>query len=312
MRAVAFFRLSMLRLRAIDCISVFLVFSHIRMGAAQDPADALRNMFEKFGQQSEQFVPGMFSELSPAQMAEIEKIPVSKREETEFGDQVLKNYETTLRTQNQSLKRDGKDVKYLSQLVSDIRPHMSNAKRYPRINIALVDTERIDAYSIPGGHLVFTTGLLKDVQTEAELVGAICHELSHLDRGHQLLPLRQSKRTNTMLDFRSSMQWIALAAKPFRPEFESQADADAVRWMLAEGYDARELAHLLIRWDARQDSQAGWTNMLPSFARSHPDSGRRAKVVLDKVDRSPITTEKLIIGKENLASRIAKSQSKRP
>lgn len=311
MRAVAFFRLSMLRLRAIDCISVFLVFSHIRMGAAQDPADALRNMFEKFGQQSEQFVPGMFSELSPAQMAEIEKIPVSKREETEFGDQVLKNYETTLRTQNQSLKRDGKDVKYLSQLVSDIRPHMSNAKRYPRIDIALVDTERIDAYSIPGGHLVFTTGLLKDVQTEAELVGAICHELSHLDRGHQLLPLRQSKRTNTMLDFRSSMQWIALAAKPFRPEFESQADADAVRWMLAEGYDARELAHLLIRWDARQDRQAGWTNMLPSFARSHPDSGRRAKVVLDKVDRSPITTEKLIIGKENLASRIAKSQSKR-
>ncbi|HUP79185.1 MAG TPA: M48 family metallopeptidase [Pirellula sp.] len=312
MRAVTFFRLSILGLRAIVCISVFLVFSHVPRAAAQDTADALRNMFEKFGQQSEQFVPGMFSELSPAQMAELEKIPVSKREESEFGDQVLKNYEATLRTQNQSVKRDGKDVRYLSQLVSDIRPNMSNVRRYPRIDIALVDTERIDAYSIPGGHLMFTTGLLKDVQSEAELVGVICHELSHLDRGHQLLPLRQSKRANTVMDFRSSMQWIALVAKPFRPEFESQADADAVRWMLAEGYDARELGHLLIRWDARQDQQAGWTNMLPSFARSHPDSGRRAKIVLDKVDLTPITTEKLIIGKDNLASRIAKSQSKRP
>ncbi len=47
-------------------------------------------------------------------------------------------------------------------------------------------------------------------------------------------------------------------------------------------------------------------------SRSHPDSGRRAKVVLDKVDLPPIANEKLIIGKENLASRIAKSQSKRP
>ena len=115
-----------------------------------------------------------------------------------------------------------------------------------------------------------------------------------------------------MTDFRSSMQWISTMAKPFRPEFETQADADAVRWMLAEGYDARELARLLMRWDERQNQQAGWTKMVPSFARSHPDSARRATVVLDTVDRARIKPEKLIVGKENLARRIPHSESQFP
>lgn len=189
-------------------------------------------------------------------MAELEKVPVSKREETEFGSQILKNYETFVRSQNKTLTREGKEIEYLGQLVSDLRPHMKNTKRYASIDIAIVDSDAIDAYSIPGGHLLFTNGLINDLQSEAELMGVICHELSHMDRGHQLLPLKQSKRTDTMVDFRSSMQWMATTAKPFRPEFESQADADAVKWMLAAGYDARELARLLIRWETRQNQTA--------------------------------------------------------
>jgi predicted Zn-dependent protease len=282
------------------------------VAVSQDPADALRNMFEELGQQSEKFLPGMFSELTPKQMAELERVPVSLREETEFGSQILKNYESSVRSQNKTLTRVGKDIEYVAQLVRELQPLMRNSKRYPRIDIAIVDSDAIDAYSIPGGHLLFTHGLINDLQSEAELVGVICHELSHLDRGHQLLPLKQSKRTDTMVDFRSSMQWMATTAKPFRPEFESQADADAVKWMLAAGYDARELARLLMRWQSRQDQTAAWTKMVPSFARSHPDSGRRATVILNAVDRAQIKKDKLIVGRENLLNRQPHSQGKQP
>ena len=298
----------------VGCLIAISIITYWQPGVAvsQDPADALRNMFEKLGQQSEKFLPGMFGELTPTQMAELEKVPVSMREETEFGSQILKNYESFIRSQNKTLTRDGKEVKYLAQLVGDLRPHMKNPKRYPSIDIAIVESDAIDAYSIPGGHLLVTKGLIDDLQSEAELVGVICHELSHLDRGHQLLPLKQSKRTDTMVDFRSSVQWMATTAKPFRPEFESQADADAVKWMLAAGYDARELARLLVRWQSRQDQTAAWTKMVPSFARSHPDSGRRATVILNSVDRARVKKDKLIVGKENLLSRNPHSQGKRP
>jgi predicted Zn-dependent protease len=278
----------------------------------RDQAEALRNMFEQFGQQSEQFMPGMFSELSPQQMAELDRIKIAPREESQFGTQVLQNYEASLRAQNQTLTRQGKEVKYLATLVAEIRPHMTNARRYGEIDVALVETENIDAYSVPGGHLLFTSGLMQNVQSEAELVGVIAHELSHLDHGHQLLPLKQAKKVNQVNDFRSGMTWVATLAKPFRPEFESQADADAVKWMLAAGYDARELAGLLNRWEARQAQTAGWTKMLPSFARSHPDSGRRAQVVLRLFDRARVDPDQLIIGRQNLVQRIPASERKLP
>jgi predicted Zn-dependent protease len=153
---------------------------------------------------------------------------------------------------------------------------------------------------------------MKNVQSEAELVGVIAHELSHLDHGHQLLPLKQAKKAHQVSDFRTGMTWVATMAKPFRPEFESQADADAVKWMLAAGYDPQQLAVLLSRWDARQSQEAGWTKMIPSFARSHPDSGRRAQVVLQLFERSRVAPQGLIIGRQNLAQRIPATTRRLP
>lgn len=280
----------------------------------RNPQEALRTMFEQMGKQADQFVPGMFSELDPKQMAELEKIPISPREESQFGEQVLKSYEASLKTQNISITRtpDNETIGYLTELVGRVRPLMTNARRYARIDIALVQTDSIDAYSVPGGHLLFTNGLMKNVESEAELVGVIGHELSHLDRGHQLLQLKQAKRVNRLSDFRSSMQWLSTMVKPFRPEFESQADADAVRWMIASGYDPRQLARLLSRWDARQDKQAPWTNMMPSFVRSHPDSGRRAETVLRDFEKTNIDPDTLVVGRENLENLTPSDARKRP
>ena len=278
--------------------------------AAADPAEQLKNMFETFAKQGDKFMPGMFSELTPEQMAQLEKIKVSTREETQYGNDVLKNYEASLKSRRLAIQRGGDDVAYLKALVHDVQPQMVNANRYKQIDVAMVETEETDAYSIPGGHLIFTSGLLKSLKSEAELVGVIAHELSHLDRGHQLLTLKQSKTQPKWNDPRAAMTWMATMFKPFRPEYEAQADADAVRWMLATGYDARQLAQLLIRWDTRQNQQIPWVNMVPDFARSHPDSGRRAQSVLKDFDAQVKDPNQLTIGRRNLAERVPASQKK--
>lgn len=275
-----------------------------------DPAEQFKNMFENFAKQGEQFMPGMFSELTPEQMAKLEKVKVSVRDEAQFGNDVLKNYEIALKAKQQSISRTGDDVAYLKQLVQDVQPQMTNAARYKQMDVGIVQTAEIDAYSIPGGHLLFTSGLLDNVKSEAELVGVIAHELSHLDRGHQLLTLKQSKTQPQWNDPRAAMSWMATMFKPFRPEFEAQADADAVRWMLATGYDARQLAQLLARWEAKQNQQAPWINMMPSFVRSHPDSGRRAQSVLKDFDNQAKRNNQLVIGRKNLEQRIPASQKK--
>lgn len=283
---------------------------YAQVPGAGDPAEQFQKMFEAFAKQGDQFVPGMFGDMTPEQMAALEKVKISPREETQFGNEVLKNYEVSLKGRKQSLTRAGQDVAYLKALVKDVQPQMKNATRYKQMDVAVVVTDEVDAYSIPGGHLLFTQGLLANVKSEAELVGVIAHELSHLDRGHQLLTLKQSKSQPQWNDPRAAMGWMATMFKPFRPEFEAQADADAVRWMLATGYDARQLAQLLARWDAKQNQQAPWVNMVPGFVRSHPDSGRRAQNVLKDFDNQAGAAHQLVIGRKNLEERIPASQKK--
>ncbi len=283
------------------------------LAAAQapgDPAEQFKNMFEAFAKEGDKFMPGMFSEMTPEQMARLEKVKISFREEAQFGNDVLKSYEASLKSRQLTITRSGDDVAYLKALVKDVQPQMTNANRYKQIDVAVVETEETDAYSVPGGHLIFTSGLLDNVKSEAELVGVIAHELSHLDRGHQLLPLKQAKSQPQWNDPRAAMSWMATMFKPFRPEFEAQADADAVRWMLAVGYDARQLAQLLARWEAKQNQQAPWVNMMPNFVRSHPDSGRRAQSVLKDFDNQAKNVDRLVIGRKNLEQRIPASQKK--
>ena len=68
---------------------------------------------------------------------------------------------------------------------------MNHARRYRQVQVYVADSSEVDAQSIPGGCLVFHRGLLDVAESEAARVGIIGHELSHLDRRHQLKPIQQ-------------------------------------------------------------------------------------------------------------------------
>ncbi|MFO1064728.1 MAG: M48 family metallopeptidase [Pirellulales bacterium] len=276
----------------------------IRSAVAQnpDPAEMLKSIFERVGNGMGDMLPGMFTELNEEQLKKLESVTITPREESAFGAGVLKEFESGLQAKNQQLLRNGKDAAYLQSLAERIKPFMANRRRYPRLDIAVWETTLIDAYSIPGGHIIVTTGLLADCESEAALVGVLAHELSHLDHGHQLLSLKQQKSIGKTQDFQNGMLWIATLAKPMRPEFESEADEDAARWSMSAGYDPRQLAHLLERWEVRLSGAQPWTNAIPEFARTHPQAGRRAARVLEIYD-SEKPNKELIVGVENLRQR---------
>ncbi len=61
---------------------------------------------------------------------------------------------------------------------------------------------------------------------------------------------------------------MALFARPFRPENESEADRDAVEWMMAAGYEPKELSRMLNQWDAKQSQTAPWMDFVPGFVKN--------------------------------------------
>jgi len=271
------------------------------------PGDMFQEMFDKFAAQAGPMAP-MFGKLTPEQIEKIDRIQVTATEENKFGQQILDAYLDQLKQTQTGVTQQGDDVQYLMQLVQQLKPRMQNARRYKQLDIRLIDSASTDAYSIPGGHLLVTRGLLDSAVSEAAVVGVVAHELSHLDRGHQLIPLKQSKLANQPLDFQDRMLWVSMIARPNRPEQESEADGDATRWMMASGYDPQELAKLLSSWDQRQDQVAPWMQLVPGFVKSHPDAGKRAQEVL-RIAAKHRRQFKLAtyIGVENLRTRTPRS-----
>lgn len=259
-----------------------------------------------------------FGEDSEEDRKALEKIAVSVEEERELGKQVLQSGLAAMREAGITVETKGRDVEYLQSLVATLQPFMKNKNRYKTIQVMVAKSNKIDARSCPGGTLVFYEGLLDSATSEAALAGIVGHELSHLDRGHQLLPIRRMKMMEktfsspqNMAQFMNFGQGMTkLWARPFRPEDERDADRDGVLWSYKAGYDARETAKLFQKKGANEAAAEGmpWA----TFFRSHPYNQERHQAILKQfaqLQKDQPTKEPLFVGTENLKNRFSRKQA---
>jgi predicted Zn-dependent protease len=257
-----------------------------------------------------EYVLGKEGETDDKVLAEIE---VSAREEQQIGKRMAEAYLAGLRRQGLRFVTRGRDVAYLRQLIELIHPRMDNRARYPSIGVYLVLSDRCDARSFPGGHLVFFRGLLDTADNEAALIGIVGHELSHLDRGHHTRRIKQAKLAERTFSGRAGAmpmeRFFAVGGvmmrtwlRPFRADYEREADADGARWSYEAGYDCREMARLFLKAHQR----SGKPELpIPEFFRSHPAARDRHQAILEQYQR--LQAEKpaagLHIGEDDLRRR---------
>lgn len=268
--------------------------------------------FDKFFEQ-------MMGGSTEVDQKKLESIPVSLEEERELGKQLIEAWQADMKQQGIKVIEKGRDVTYLKQLVETLKPHMKNAKRYPKIRVLVFDSPNVDARSCPGGTLIFSTGLLDFVDSEAALAGIVGHELSHLDHGHQLLPIRRMKLMQQMPAFTdgtfspqkffSTGEMLMRLWRPFRPAEEAAADRDAADWSFAAGYDPHALAAEFDKLQRRNPSLP-----IPSMFRSHPATIERYQAITARADelQGQAPNKVLYIGKENLRRRIPRSKKEFP
>lgn len=65
----------------------------------------------------------------------------------------------------------------------------------------VLDDNDINAFSVPGGHILITRGLLARMKSEAELAGVLAHEISHVLMKHHLNAIKKGARTELMAEF---------------------------------------------------------------------------------------------------------------
>lgn len=58
----------------------------------------------------------------------------------------------------------------------------------------VIDTSSINAFAAPGGHVFITSGLLRQLHSEAELAGVLGHEIAHVLKKHHLDAVQKSAK----------------------------------------------------------------------------------------------------------------------
>lgn len=291
-------------------LAVCCVCSLVLLGLAA-PLNAQQQPFP-FSNPQKMF--DQFFGAAPAEdRAELDKIEIPVRDESQIGERASREYLAELRRQGIKVSTRGDDYEYLQALIALVRPKMENAARYRTIRVFIAESDETDARSFPGGTLIFYRGMLKFAENEAALVGVVGHELSHLDHGHQLYDAKRMKLMQNTFSgtngfspdqfFRNGGMLMRSFSKPFRPEDESQADDDGATWAYELGYDPREMAKLFLRMHERD---RGVRPGLPSFMQTHPYHLDRFKAISDRYDKlqAAMPKDKLYLGCENLTRRI--------
>jgi predicted Zn-dependent protease len=60
------------------------------------------------------------------------------------------------------------------------------------------DSDHINAFATPGGFIIITKGMMKQLRNEAELAGVLGHEVAHVNQKHHLKALRKTAFTELL------------------------------------------------------------------------------------------------------------------
>jgi len=264
------------------------------------------------------FGEGFGGKVDPA---ELDKVEFTWKEEQQYGAAQLEALKRDLKQRKISLSEKGKDAQYVARLIAAIRPLMRQQERYRELHVYLADTDITDAYTLAGGHVIVSRGMLDVVGSEAALVCVLGHELSHLDRGHLVRQPKQVKlaqeslkpgeRGFTFDDFLSKTRAMTgLFRRPFGPDEELEADRDGITWAYKLGYDPRALGDLFDHLAAKNNNPA--LNFMPVFFRTHPPSGERKEQVAAVFAelQGTLPRSELYLGRQNLQRRLTKEQKR--
>ena len=179
--------------------------------------------------------------------------------------------------QHSELISDASIVQYVNQFE---RALISGSQLPGCFVVKVVSDPEPNAYSLPGGFIYITTGLIDLIENEGQLVAALTHETAHVTARHQT-------RLDTQLRLGRRLTLVGgpvgyalrrylgplLTSKLVRNE-EFEADRLGLQYTMASGYDPSEFPRLLrIAFSQEEEDEA----FVQRFYNTHPSTNARIK-----------------------------------
>jgi len=141
------------------------------------------------------------------------------------------------------------------------------------------DSRELNAFALPGGHVVVNTEMIRFCNAPEELAGVLTHELGHVEHRHGVNRLIQQFGVTIILAIATGTESSALqdAAMSlinnyFSREDESQADEFAIQHLVDSGIDPMCMSTVF----TRMAEHSGDMNGMMNFLSTHPELSKRA------------------------------------
>lgn len=212
--------------------------------------------------------------------------------EEKLGDLIWESLEETERvvTNDSVVKPLEKLFRHLCK-ENDIDPES--------IELHVVDRSEVNAFALPGGHLVVFTGLIQDCDSESELAGVIGHEIAHIEKDHVMKKLVKELGLAVIVSGSGQGGAIArealhtLTSSAYDRSLETEADMTSVEYLENAQLDPSKFADFMYKMSRNSDMPDAvyWIS-------THPESEERALAIIDKIKGRTFKIKKVLSEKE--------------
>ncbi len=185
----------------------------------------------------------------------------------------------------------------VNEIVARIVPHTGRPD--VQYDVRLIDTDEANAFSLPGGIIYVTRGLLESVESDHELAGVLAHEMGHNCTYDALYQAERNKDLFTgsvagviaaiLLGTSSEeISMVLMAGEYIRQgvlggysiEMERRADAHAVEYLLHTDYNPVGLLTFMERLAAEERRTP---HLEPGVYRTHPPLDERVRALRQQI-----------------------------
>ena len=184
----------------------------------------------------------------------------------------------------------------LEQYIDDLGQELAAISERPQLpwTFRLVDDPVVNAFALPGGYVYVTRGILAHLDSEAELVSVLGHEIGHVTARHGANQMSKAQLASVGMNvgmvlapeemgqfgdaFQSGMGLLFLK---FGRDDERQADDLGLRYMVRTGYDPSEMPGVFDTLD--RVSAAQGAQRTPAWMSTHPAPENRSARLHDAI-----------------------------
>jgi predicted Zn-dependent protease len=167
----------------------------------------------------------------------------------------------------------------------------------------VVDDPTVNAFALPGGFIYVTRGIMTHLDSEAELVSVMGHEIGHVTARHTASMISKQQLAMVGLGVGMVVQpqlqqfgqlaqaGVSLMFLKFGRDAESQADDLGLRYLSHEGYDPQQAVDV---FGVLERASAGTgEGRLPTWLSTHPAPQDRAAKLRTAISAGHVTGSKV-------------------